>query len=305
MDILVRFYELVPVTLAQSLIYAFVAFGVMLPFRLLSFPDLTSEGSFPIGGCICGALIAAGFHPALAMLAGTLGGFLAGTATAMVSLKFRISSLLAGIIIVTMVYSVNLRIMGRSNIALFQFDNIFDLIYAGMNNTLSLKIAFLAVLVALLLILACAFLRTEKGIAFRAVGANLDMAEAQGIHSWWHIVLGFGFAGGFCAFAGAMLVQSQGFSDVNIGFGVLINGLAAVIIGELITGRSSVLRQLLAPVIGAIVYFQIISVCLALGLAPTDLKFATGALVLLMLAAPKLLPRLRRGEDKDRIRETV
>jgi putative ABC transport system permease protein len=305
MDILLRFYELVPVTLAQSLIYAFVAFGVMLPFRLLSFPDLTSEGSFPIGGCVAGAMIAAGFSPPLAILAGTFGGFLAGSATAMVSLKFRISSLLAGIIIVTMIYSINLRIMGRSNIALFQFDNLFDMIWPGMNNTLWQKIVFLGIGVSLLLGLAYAFLRTEKGIAFRAVGANLDMAEAQGIHSWWHIVLGFGAAGALCAFAGALIVQSQGFSDVNIGFGVLINGLAAVIIGELITGRDSVWRQLLAPIIGAVVYFQIISVCLALGLAPTDLKFATGALVLLMLAAPKILPGLKRNRDREKIRETV
>lgn len=305
MDILLRFYELVPVTLAQSLIYAFVAFGVMLPFRLLSFPDLTSEGAFPVGGCICGAMIAAGFSPPLAMLAGTIGGFICGTATAMVSLKFRISSLLAGIIIVTMVYSIDLRIMGRSNIALFQYPNLFDMVWPGMNNTLWQKIVFLGVGVALLLAFAYAFLRTEKGIAFRAVGANLDMAEAQGIHSWGHIVAGFGVAGALCAFAGALVVQSQGFSDVNIGFGVLINGLAAVIIGELITGRDSIWRQLLAPIVGSVVYFQIISVCLALGLAPTDLKFATGALVLLMLAAPSFLPGIKRGLTRDRMRETA
>lgn len=305
MDVFLRFYELVPVTLTQSLIYAFIAFGVMLPFRLLNFPDLTSEGSFPLGGCICGTLIAAGYSPLLAMLAGTLGGFLAGGATALVTLKFRISSLLAGIIVVTMIYSVDLRIMGKSNIALFQFPNLFDLILPEMNNTLSLKVPFLALGVALLLGLAYAFLRTEKGIAFRAVGANLDMAEAQGIHGSRQILLGFGAAGALCAFSGALLVQSQGFADVNIGFGVLINGLASVIIGELITGRGSVWRQLLAPVVGAIAYFQIISICLALGLAPTDLKFVTGALVLLMLAAPKILPGLKRGSEADKIRETV
>jgi len=305
MDILLRFYELVPVTLAQSLIYAFVAFGVMLPFRLLSFPDLTSEGSFPIGGCICGTLIAAGVSPPLAMLAGAAGGFLCGTATAIVSLKFRISSLLAGIIIVTMVYSINLRIMGKSNVALFQYDNLFDLVWPGMNSTLWQKILFLGAGVIILLGAALAFLRTEKGIAFRAVGANLDMAEAQGIHSWWHIVLGFGAAGALCAFAGALVVQSQGFADVNIGFGVLINGLAAVIIGELVTGRDSIWRQLLAPIVGAVIYFQIISICLALGLAPTDLKFATGALVLLMLAAPSFLPGFKRSLSRDRMHETT
>jgi putative ABC transport system permease protein len=131
------------------------------------------------------------------------------------------------------------------------------------------------------------------------------MAEAQGIHSWWHIVAGFGAAGALCAFAGTLVVQSQGFADVNIGFGVLINGLAAVIIGELLIGRDSIWRQLVAPILGAVVYFQIISVCLALGLAPTDLKLATGLLVLAMLAAPNFLPGLKKGLTRDRMRETA
>ncbi|MBV9567451.1 MAG: ABC transporter permease [Hyphomicrobiales bacterium] len=293
MEIITSFIGLIPVTLAQSLIYAFVALGVMIPFRVLNFPDLSSEGTFPLGGCVCGALLAMGYGPASAMAAGVAGGFLAGCAVAMIALAFRISSLLSGIIVITMLYSVNLRVMGRSNIALFTYPTIFDLVHPGLNESLPGKIAVLAVAVVLVLGLLFAFMKTEKGIALRAVGANLHMAQAQGISVWWTKVLGVALAASFSAFAGTVLVQSQGFSDVNIGFGVVINGLASLIIGELLVGRRSVGRQLLAPVIGAIAYYQLISVCLALGLVPSDLKFASGLLVLIMLAAPMLFDKER------------
>ena len=300
MDIVRSFIELIPVTLAQSLIYAFVALAVMIPFRLLNFPDLSCEGTFPLGGCICGALLAMGYEPLTAMAAGVAGGFLAGTAVAMIALRFRISSLLSGIIVITMLYSVNLRVMGRSNIALFTYPTVFDLVHPGLNESLPGKIALLGTVVAVVLALLFAFMKTEKGIALRAVGANLDMAQAQGISVWWTTISGVGLAAAFSAFAGTVLVQSQGFSDVNIGFGVVINGLASLIIGELLVGRQNVARQLLAPVIGAIAYYQLISVCLALGLAPSDLKFASGLLVLIMLAAPMLF-----GKERVMAREKV
>lgn len=301
MDSLNSFIGLVPISLAQSLIYAFVALAVMIPFRLLNFPDLSCEGTFPLGGCICGALLAAGVSPLPAMALGVAGGFAAGTATALISLGFRISSLLAGIIVITMLYSVNLRVMGRSNIALFDYDNVFNLIHDGLNESLPAKIVLLATVVSAVVGLLWAFLRTEHGIAFRAVGANLEMAQAQGINVWWVTVLGVGAAAALSAFAGTIVVQSQGFADVNIGFGVVINGLAAVIIGEMLLGRRTVLRQLLAPVAGSIVYYQIISVCLAVGLAPTDLKLASGALVILMLALPALTGRAARAAARDQI----
>ena len=299
-DIIRSFVELIPVTLAQSLIYAFVALAVMIPFRLLNFPDLSCEGNFPLGGCICGTMLAMGYSPLAAMAVGTLGGFLSGASVAMIALRFRISSLLAGIVVITMLYSVNLRIMGRSNIALFSYPTIFDLIRPGLNDSLPGKILVLGLAVALVLGLLFAFMKTEKGIALRAVGANLDMAQAQGISVWWTTVLGVGLAAAFASFAGTVLVQSQGFSDVNIGFGVVINGLASLIIGELLIGRGSVARQLAAPAVGAIVYYQLISMCLALGLAPSDLKFASGLLVLVMLAAPTLM-----GRERAVVREKV
>jgi putative ABC transport system permease protein len=301
MDFVLRFIELIPVSLVQSLIYGLLAFAIMVPFRLLSFPDLTVEGSFPLGGCLCGALVAAGVPPWLGLVAGAIGGFGAGASTAVVAMKFRLSPLLAGIIVVTMLYSVDLRVMGRSNIALFQFDNVFDQIADGLNNALWPKAAALFGLVLLLVLGSLVFLRTEKGIAFRAVGSSLEMATAQGISVWAATVGGVGAAGAICGFAGALVVQSQGFADVNIGFGVLINGLAALIVGELLLGSGSLAKQLWAPMVGSVVYFQMVSLCLAAGLAPTDLKFATGALVLAVLA----LAGLRRRGGVALVRDSV
>jgi putative ABC transport system permease protein len=301
MDFLLRFIELIPVSLVQGLIYGLLAFAIMVPFRLLSFPDLTCEGSFPLGGCICGALVAAGLEPWIGLLLGAVGGFIAGASTAIVAMKFRLSPLLAGIIVVTMLYSVDLRVMGRSNIALFQFDNVFDQIAAGLNNALWPKAFALLVLVAILVTGMLVFLRTEKGIAFRAVGASLEMATAQGISAWNATVGGVGAAGAICGFAGALVVQSQGFADVNIGFGVLINGLAALIVGELLLGDTTLARRLWAPIFGSVIYFQMVSLCLAAGLAPTDLKFATGALVLAVMA----LAGLRKGGGVRLVRDSV
>jgi putative tryptophan/tyrosine transport system permease protein len=296
MDMFFRFIALVPVTLVQGLIYALVALAVMIPFRLLNFPDLSCEGSFPLGGCICGALLATGASPVAAMMLGMVGGFFAGMAVAMISRHFRINSLLAGIIVVTMLYSINLRTLGRSNVALFEFPNIFDQIRTGLNESLSGKVVALGVMIAIVTAALYLFMRTELGVAFRAVGANAEMTEAQGISVAAMRLLGMGIAAALSALAGAIVVQSQGYADVNIGFGVVINALAAVIIGELLLGRAPVHRQLLAPILGSIVYAQVVSMCLAIGLAPTDLKLASGLLVLAMLALPRLMGRERAAE---------
>lgn len=287
-DILASFVNLIPVTLAQSLIIAFVVIGIMLPFRILNFPDLTSEGAYPMGGCVAGAMIAGGIHPVAAMIAAALCGFFAGCSTALIHLRFRINTLLAGILVLTMLYSIDLRIMGRSNIALFTFPSLFKDLGGARANDAWFKIALVGLIVALALGLLFIFFSTEKGAAMRAVGASPEMAEAQGISIWKETILGVGAASAFTAFGGALMVQSQGFADVNMGFGILINGLAALIIGEALIGRATVTRQLLAPLLGAIVFYQLLSLCLSLGLAPVDLKLATGLFVLLMLGLPAL-----------------
>ena len=295
------FVVLVPVTLAQSLILAFVVLGIMIPFRMLSFPDLTSEGAFPLGGCVCGVLMAAGMSPLSAILIALIAGFVAGCCTAFIHLRFRIHTLLAGILIMTMLYSINLRIMGRSNLSVFGSMTIFDWVPFLKPGFPASKIAMAGAIGLVVFVLLLHFFRTEKGTAVRAVGANPDMAEAQGINVWLATIGGVGLAGAFSAASGALMVQSQGFADVNMGLGILINGLAALMIGEAIVGKQSVLRQLAAPFVGAIVYYQLVSLCLAAGMPPPDLKLATGLFVLTMLG----LPSLKLGRGPALVRETV
>ncbi len=299
-DTLASFVSLVPVTLAQSLILAFVVLGIMIPFRMLSFPDLTSEGAFPLGGCVCGVLMAAGMPPVPAILFALLAGFVAGCCTAFIHLRFRIHTLLAGILMMTMLYSVNLRIMGRSNLSVFGSPTVFDRVPFLQPGFPASKIVMAGAIGLLAFLLLLHFFRTEKGTAVRAVGANPEMAEAQGINVWLATIGGVGLAGAFSAASGALMVQSQGFADVNMGLGILINGLAALMIGEAIVGKQSVLRQLAAPFVGAVVYYQLVSFCLAAGMPPPDLKLATGLFVLAMLA----LPSLKRSRGPAPARET-
>lgn len=299
--VFMSYITLIPVTLAQSLILAFVVLGIMIPFRMLNFPDLTSEGSFPLGGCVCGVLLTAGISAPLAILVAMVAGFAAGCCTAFIHLRFRIHTLLAGILMMTMLYSINLRIMGKSNLSVFGLSTVFDwapFVTPGFNASKIIIAGLIGIVVFLIL---NAFFRTEKGTAMRAVGANPDMAEAQGINVWMATICGVGMASAFSAVGGALMVQSQGFADVNMGLGILINGLASLMIGEALVGKQTVFRQLLAPFIGAIVYYQLVSLCLAAGMPPPDLKLATGLFVLAMLA----LPSLRRNRGPAPARETL
>ena len=295
MDILNAWIALIPVTLAQSLILSFVVLAVMLPFRILAFPDLTSEGAYPLGGCVCAVALVAGVPPLPALLIAAAAGFLAGCATAFIHLRFRIHTLLAGILITTMLYSVNLRIMGKANQPIFQEPKIYDWLSSLSLSGSWTKIVLAGALVGITYAALNLWFATERGTAMRAVGANSDMAEAQGINVWRATIGGIGLAGAAAALGGGLMVQSQGFADVNMGLGVLINALAALMIGEAIVGRTTVRRQLAAPFVGAVVYYQLISVCLAAGLPPGDLKIATGVFVLVMLAGPTLGLRRKAG----------
>ena len=282
------FINLVPVTLVQSLVYAFVAFGLMLPFRVLSFPDLTAEGSFPFGAAVCATLLTVGLHPVLATLAACAAGFIAGCVTALCHLRLKIPTLLAGILVLTILFSVNLRVMGTSNIPLLNVDTILTLIHSALAASLTGQMALFGVLMALMIGGFWWFMRTEHGMSMRAVGSNLRMAEAQGISVWKYTILGLGLANASIALGGALFAQQQGFADVNMGFGILIDGLAAVIIGEQIMGRGGIWRLLVAPVVGAVIYYQIISIGLAVGVQPSDLKMITGLFVILALGYPAL-----------------
>lgn len=296
MTVIDAFVNLIPVTFAQSLMYSFVVMGIMIPFRLLSFPDLTSEGAFPFGGCVCAALILAGWNPFLATAVAFGAGVVAGMATALIHLQFRLNSLLAGILVFTGLYSVNMRVMGRSNVALFSSDSVFLQVSPSILGSVTLQILFFGGLVLLMLLALRWFLATEAGAALRVVGINPDLAPSLGISLWTWTLVGLGLANGLSAFGGALVVQLQGFADIGMGMGLLINGLASLVIGESVLGRRTITRQLLAPVVGAAIYYQFVSLGLSLGLQPSDLKLVTAVFVLLTLG----LPALRRGGSAGR-----
>ncbi|AMS39513.1 MULTISPECIES: ABC transporter permease [Aminobacter] len=291
MDVIHAYLNLVPVTLSQSLIYSFLVLGIMIPFRLLSFPDLTSEGAFPLGGCVCATLLLAGYPPLLATVVAMLAGVGAGAATALVHLRFRINSLLAGILVFTALYSANMRVLGRSNIALFNTDNIFTQINPAILTDVRLQVATFAVLIVVALAALRWYLATQAGAALRVIGINPELAPSLGISIWTYTIVGLGVASGLTALGGALIVQLQGYADVGMGTGILINGLASLVIGETITGRQTVTRQLLAPVVGAMVYYQLVSLALSIGLQPSDLKVVTAGFVLVTLGLPMLRGR--------------
>lgn len=263
----------------QGLLLALVAFGVMIPFRVLHVADLTSEGSYPLGGALTASLLVFGFDPCTATLCGMTAGGLMGMLTALIYWYLKVNTLLAGIILSTMVYSINLRLMGRPNIPLFTQTTLFS----WFNDVLLVKI-FLALVVVLLVTgFIYGFLLTEKGLQLRAVGLNQNFAQRQGINHVRFLILGLCGANALSALAGSLMVQLQAYADVGMGSGIVIHGLAAFMIGESFVGTRTLARQLCAPIVGALVYQQLQGLVISLGLAPSDLKLITGILVLITI----------------------
>lgn len=271
--------DIVPAGFMQSLILAYLALGIIIPFRALNFADLSAEGSYPFGACLCAVLLMQGYSPWVAILVALMGGVLVGFCTALLHIYLKINSLLAGIILATMLYSVNLRMMGKPNIPLFTEPTIFS----GIESSLHLKIIFLFLLLSIVAGMVYWFFKSEKGLRLRATGLNPVMAQAQGVPLKLYILLGVGLGNGLNALSGALIAQSQGFAEVNMGMGVVINGLAAVMIGEVILGLNKTYKMVLAPIIGAIIFQQLQGIIMALGLQPSDFKFVTGLLIILIL----------------------
>lgn len=296
MEFLGTYFNLIPVSLAQGAVYAFVGLGVMIPFRLLSLPDLTAEGSFPLGGAVAAAMLAGGYGIFPAILAAVLAGALAGCITAVIHLAFKVTSLLAGIIVLTMLFSINIRVMGKPNTALFSYDTLFTVLLDADGGTPLTQFALLVVLLCLVCGVLYWFLHTELGLGLRAVGSNQMMARAQGLSTGALILTGLGMAGCLAALGGATMAQYQSYADVNMGVGVLVIGLAGTILGEAILGRDNLLRQVAAPVVGSLLYFQFVAIALSLGFKPSDLKLLTGLFVLCALGAPLIRARFKRKD---------
>jgi putative ABC transport system permease protein len=281
-------FSILPISLQQGLAYALVALGIAMTFRVLAFPDLTVDGSFPLGGAVVARLIVAGVEPTLAVVAATAAGFIAGCLTGILNTRLKINSLLAGILMMTILYSVNLRIMGRANIQLLDHTTVLTF----MENMDVVRyipiIIFFFIVTAVIKVLVDLFLHTEYGMALRAIGDNETMIRSLGVNTDNATVFGLGLSNAMVALSGAFVAQDQGFADVGMGIGMIVAGLASIIIGEALIKPNTVFRLTLAAVLGSFFYRFIISLGLRLGLAPTDLKMATGLMVILALGIPAL-----------------
>jgi putative ABC transport system permease protein len=285
------FYSLwrtVPISLEQGLAYALVALGIVISFRILAFPDLTVDGSFALGGAVVARLISEGVPPLYGILLAVICGFLAGCCTGFLNTRLKINSLLAGILMMTILYSVNLRIMARSNIQLLTVSTVLTPLENLQVNRFIPIIAFFFLVSFIIKFLTDMFFHTQLGFAMRATGDNEQMIRTLGVNTDNMTVLGLGISNAFVALSGCLVAQDQGFSDIGMGIGMIVAGLAAIIIGETLVGKSSVQRMTLAAIVGSIIYKFIIAVGLRLGLAPTDLKLATGVMVILALGFPAL-----------------
>lgn len=277
-----------------GLVFAFVAIGVYLAFRVLDFPDLTVDGSFPLGAAVAAVLIIAGLNAWLATGVAMAAGSVAGLVTAVLNVRFRILNLLASILTMIALFSVNLRVMGKPNVALLNQDTMLTPFYGHGLADYYVRPLFLFVLVGLAVLLVWRFLESDAGLAMRATGANPRMARAQGVSTGSQIYLGMAISNALVALGGALFAQTNGFADVTSGVGTIVVGLAAVIIGETLFGNRGLLIALIGCIVGSIAYRLAIQLALSsdvLGLKASDLNFVTAVLVAVAL----VLPRLRRG----------
>ncbi|MBQ0710686.1 MULTISPECIES: ABC transporter permease [unclassified Ochrobactrum] len=278
-----------------GLVFAFVAIGVYLAFRVLDFPDLTVDGSFPLGAAVTGVLILAGVNPWLAAVIAMIAGSAAGLVTATLNVRFKILNLLASILTMIALFSVNLRVMGRPNIALINQDTMLTPFFGHGIPEYYVRPLFLFVLVAIAVFAVWRFLESDMGLAMRATGANPKMARAQGVRTDRQIYLGMALSNALVALGGSLFAQTNGFADVTSGVGTIVVGLAAVIIGETLLRSRFILMILIGCVLGSIIYRIAIQFALSngdvLGLQASDLNIATALLVTFAL----ILPRLRRG----------
>lgn len=284
-----------------GLLFGLVALGVWLSFRVLDFPDLTVDGSFPLGAAVAATLITGGHSPLLATLCGVLAGAMAGLTTAVLTVRLKIMGLLAGILAMVALFSVDLRVMGKPNISLYGRETVFaPLERAGLFGPWADAVVLLGVVVVAKFAVDW-FLATEIGLALRATGANPRMAEAHGVDNGRMTLLGMALSNGLVGLAGALYAQNQGSADVSMGIGTIVVGLAAVILGEAVIGPGSIFRRTLGCVVGALVYRLVVAFALdagAIGIRPEDLNLVTAVVVAVAVVGSKL--RVGRTVDRSR-----
>ena len=273
-------------TIEQSLIFAIMVLGVYISFRILNFPDMTVDGTFPLGAAISAKSLTLGVNPYLTLLVALIAGTAAGAITGLIHVKLKVKDLLAGILVMTALYSVNLRVMGKSNIPLFEEDNIFNTEYSMMIT--------IAVLILISKFLLDYLLKTKFGFALKALGDNENLIVSLGLNEEKYKVYGLMIANAFVAFSGAVLAQYQGFADVGMGTGIIVIGLASIIIGDTLFGKRRRLAGTTIVIIGSILYRGVIALTLSMGMDASDLKLITSVIVIIILWIQKQKDKRRK-----------
>lgn len=296
--------SLVTSTIGQGLLWGILALGLYLSFRILNFPDMTVEGTFPFGAAICVAALVRGVNPLLATFLAFLGGMLTGLVTGLLYTKGRIPILLAGILTMTGVYSINLRILGKANVGLLNQATLLNIKFLEKlpNNFPTIVIGLIFAI--LTIILLALFLNTDLGQAFIATGDNEKMARSLGINTDNMKILGLMLSNGLIGLAGGLLAQNGGYADVNMGIGTMVIGLAAIIIGEVVYGNLSLTARLVAVVVGSILYRLVLLLVLQLGFSTNDFKLISAIILAVCLMLPLFQKKfnirqlLKKGVDR-------
>lgn len=270
--------QLIISTLSQGSIFAIAALGIYITFRILDFPDLSVDGTFTMGAAICAVAIKAGIPPIIAILMAIVGGLLAGACTGVLHVKLGITNILSGIVVMIALYSINLRIMGKSNLHLFDVKHLF----AGVSVSTKL-IIIIAFTIALKLLMDM-FFKTEKGYVLKALGENDTFVTSLGFDAGSYKILGLMLANGCVALSGALYTQYQGFVDVTMGTGLIVSGLASIVIGEMLFKKISILKSTSICIFGSIIYRGILSLALKMGLNASDLKLITAVIIVFILS---------------------
>lgn len=270
--------------LEEGLVYAIMALGVYITYKILDFPDLSVDGTFPLGGAITATLVLAGFNPLATLFIAFAAGVLAGCVTGFIHVKLKVRDLLSGIIVMTALYSINLRLAGKSNVAFFNNDSIFEnalvnrLVPAGLSDIS--VIIILAIIVLIVKLLLDLYLKTRSGYLLRAVGDNETLVTSLAKDKGSVKILGLAIANGLAALAGSVYCQQKGFFEISMGTGTIVIGLANVIIGTKLFKRFGAVKATTAVVIGSIIYKACVSIAIYLGMEASDLKLITSALFL-------------------------
>ena len=270
----------------QSLIFAIMVLGVYISFRILNFPDMTVDGTFPLGAAISAKLLTLGVNPYLTLLVALVAGAVAGAVTGLIHVKLKVKDLLAGILVMTALYSVNLRVMGKSNIPLFEEDNIFNTEYSMLIT--------IVVLILISKFILDYLLKTKFGFALKALGDNENLIVSLGLNEEKYKIYGLMIANSFVAFSGAVLAQYQGFADVGMGTGIIVIGLASIIIGDTLFGKRRRLAGTTIVIIGSILYRGVIAVTLSMGMDASELKLITSVIVIIILWIQKQKDKRRK-----------